>query len=392
MGQLSGVDVEKLQGGLNRLAVGTDNHFAVILSGIPDGAVATAINNAGKGVAITSVFAAEQLGINESFDANNDLKAHEQISEFFRLAPEATLYIFDSSVKADLMTFIRQNKEIKGFGLNVSIDTPANLVIEINRFEVIINEFAAENRLIDCCILGADGLDDYTEDLFALEAPNVSVLVACSDASGVVGVGSFLGMLAVRRINENAGSVDIQNKPLAKRGTEDYPLTDSKLGKWLEAYLSSGVTVESLDTTVLKDIISKGYIVAASYEGYPGVFFEDAYTCVDRGSDFAFIENNRTWNKASRIIRATLLPRVKGVVKKDPETGFIAITTVSNWTQLLNRNLDRMVANDEVSGYEVYINPKQVVNSTEPVKVKASIVADGIVHAFEVAVGLTNSI
>lgn len=393
MGQLSGVDVEKLQGGLGRLATGTDNHVALVLGGIPVGDVATAIANSGKGVVITSPYAAEQLGINESFDANNDLKAHEQIVEFFRLAPEATLYLFSSAVKADLKGFLNQNKEIKGYAVNATITAlGANLVSTVNAQQEIINEFALENRLIDFCIVGADALDVFTEDLFELEAPNVSVLVASSDASGITATGAYLGMIAVRKINENAGSVDIQKKPLDKRGTVDYTLTDSVLGKWNEAFLSSGVTVDSLDNSVLRDIIAKGFIVAASYEGYPGVFFEDSYTCIDRGSDFAFIENNRTWNKAARIIRATLLPQVKGVVKKDPSTGFIAITTVSNWTQLLNKNLDRMIADDEISGYEVYINPQQIVNSTAPVKVKASIVADGIVHAFEVAVGLTNSI
>ncbi len=51
-----------------------------------------------------------------------------------------------------------------------------------------------------------------------------------------------------------------------------------------------------------------------------------------------------------------------------------------------------MVANDEISGFNVYINPQQVVNSTQAVKIKASVVMDGIVHEFEVALGLTNSI
>lgn len=393
MGQLSGVDVEKLQGGLNRLAIGTDNHVALVLGGIPVGAVATAIANAGKGVVITSPYAAEQLGINESFDANNDLKAHEQITEFFRLAPEATLYLFNSSVKADLKGFLNQNKEIKGYAVNVAITAlGANLVSTVNLHQEIINEFALENRLIDFCVVGADSLAVFTENLFELEAPNVSVLVGCSDDLGIASTGAYLGMIAVRSISENAGSVDIEKKPLDKRGTENYTLTDSTLNKWTEAFITSGVTVDSLANPVLKDIIAKGFIVAASYEGYDGVFFENSYTCIDRGSDFAFIENNRTWNKAARIIRATLLPRVKGKVKKDPATGFIAITTVSDWQQLLNKKLHRMVADDEISGYEVSINPNQIVNSTAAVKVKAVIVADGIVHAFEVAVGLTNSI
>lgn len=393
MARLSGVKTEKLQGGLNRLATGTDNHIAIVCGSIPVGAIATAINNAGKGVVITAPYDAEVLGINESFDANNNCKLYEDIVEFFDFAPTATLYLFNSIIKADLKTFINQNKEVKGYGFNVDFNSVApNVVSAINEQKLIVNEFAAENRLIDFVVIGFDSLDDYSEDLYSLTAPNVSVCVACSDASGIVRVGSALGMLAARKINENLGSVNIENKPLAKRGTQDYPLTDEVKNRWVEAYLPNGETVDSIDKTVLNAIISKGYIVAAAYEGYSGFFFENSYTCIDRESDFAFIENNRTWNKAARIIRATLMPEVKGRVKKDPETGFIASTTVGRWTGLVNKALEKMVVADEISGFDIYINEKQIVTETAPAKVKASIVADGIVHEFEVAVGLTNSI
>ncbi len=394
MGELKGVNVIKLQGGLNRTNGNLDNHVAIILAGIPAGAIADAVNNSGKGVVITSVYDAEVLGINESFDANNTLKTHNQIKEFFRLAPEATLYLFNSDVEADLKSFLNQNKEIKGYGLNVLYNTVTpNLTSEISKHQSIINSFATENRLIDFAVIGMDGLDDFSTDLFSLNAGNVSVCVACEDSTGKASIGSVLGMIAIRRVNENMGSVDIKDKPRAKRGTIDYTLTDSTLDRWVTSFLSDGREVAAVSNSEIRDgILSKGYIVVAGYEGYAGVFFENSYTCIERASDFAFIENNRTWNKAARLIRTTLLPKVKGVVKKNPTTGFIANTTVSYWKQLLNKALETLVVADEISGYEVDINPEQIVNSTAPVVVKASIVADGIVHEFEVSVGLTNSI
>jgi Protein of unknown function (DUF2586) len=393
MARLTGVSTEKLQGGLNRLATGTDNHHAIICVGIPVGAIATAVNNAGKGVVITSPYDAEVLGINESFDANNGCKLHEDIVEYFDFAPTATLYLFNSIVKADLKGFINQNKEIKGYGFNTDFNSEvSNIVAVLNEQQLIVDEFATENRLIDFVLVGFDNLDDFTEDLFDLTAPNVSVCANCSDDSGIVRVGSALGMLAARKINENLGSVNIENKPLAKRGTQDYPLTDVKKGRWLDSYLPNGETVDSIDKALLNSIRAKGYIVVAGYEGYAGFFFENSYTCINRESDFAFIENNRTWNKAARIIRATLIPEVKGRVKKDPTTGFIASTTVGRWMGLVNKALEKMITADEISGFDVYIDEKQVVTETAPAKVKATIVADGIVHEFEVAVGLTNSI
>lgn len=393
MARLDGVKIEKLQGGLGYLAVGTDNHFALLSGDIPAGAIATAVANSGKGVVLTAVYDAEVLGINESFDANNGCMLYADIVDFFEFAPSATLYLFNSTVKADVKAFLNQNKEIKGYGFTTDfVSATPNVVPLVNAHQLIVDEFAAENRLIDFVHLGFNGLDVFNEDLFLLSAPNLSVFVNCSDASGIVRIGSALGMQAARKINENLGSVNIENKPLAKRGTLDYPLTDEKKGRWLEAYLPNGETVDSQDKAVLNALRAKGYIAVLGYEGYSGFFFDNSYTCIDRESDFAFIENNRTWNKAARIIRTTLLPEVKGRVKKDPTTGYIASTTVGRWISLLNKGLEAMVTADEISGFEVYITEKQIVNQSTPVKVKASIVAYGIVHEFEVAVGLTNSI
>ncbi|WP_417366890.1 DUF2586 family protein [Flavobacterium beibuense] len=393
MAKQEGVSIEKLQGGLNRLASGTDNHLSLVLSGLPVGEVATAINNNGKGVAITSLYAAEQLGINESFDANNNITAHEDISEFFRLAPEGTLYLFDLATETEFKAFLNQNKEIKGYALYITYDTETpNLVTTINAQQAIINSFAAVNRQIDFAIVAPNGLNAFTEDLTELSAPNVSVVIACHGSNGVAGLGAALGMLAARKVNENLGSVNIQKKPLAKRGFPTYPLTDDTLGKWLTAYLTDGTEINALPQDTFNDIVSKGYILAAPYEGFAGIYFENSYTCIDSVSDFAFIENNRTWNKAARIVRTTLLPEVKGTVKKDPQTGYMTTTTVQRWTTLVNRALDQMVNDDEISSYEVYINPQQIVNSTTPVNVQVSVVADGIVHKFAVQLGLTNTI
>ena len=393
MGQLSGVNIERLEGGLSRISEGTDNHVGYALTILEDNAIFEALFNGGKGVVLKSVFDAEQLGINEAFDANNGMSLYSDIVDFFRLAPEATLYLFISNKPSKVKTWLGLNKEIKGVGVSFlfSGDT-AEMIALISDFQVVVNELASENRLMDFVAIGFDGLDDFSVNLFQSVAPQVSVLVACEKNDGHVAVCSFLGMIAVRRISENVGSVDIISKPLSKRGRQDYPLTDALLSRWTEAFLSDGRSIEAVDKNEMTSIINSGYIIAAQYEGYSGYFFENSYTAVERSSDFAQIENNRVWNKAARIIRATLLPRVKSKVKKDPTTGFISTTTTSYWKGLLEKALEVMQISDDISGFEVAIDSKQIVNDTTPVKVKALIVADGIVHEFTVAVGLTNNI
>lgn len=393
MAELAGVKIEKLQGGLGRKNPSTDSHVALIIKATGNAALDAIISNAGKGLILTSLSQAESLGLTLSASANGASPFYEHISEFFRLAPEGTLYLFNNKTVANLLAFIKENKEIKGFGIvdDFGAATQEDTIAQYQ--SGIINVLATENRLIDFGIIGWNNFNIANAiDLTELDAPQISVLVVGSGTSNFAAVGAFLGMLAVRKVNENAGSVDIQNKPLEKRGSSDYTLTDKNKGLWVNPILTGGATISSLTKAQLTDLENKGYIYAASYEGYPGAFFTNSKTCISQASDYCFIENNRVWNKAARTLRIALLPEVKGVVKKNPTTGFIKSTTISRWTGIGNKALEQMVTNDEISGFDIYINPQQVVNSTQPVKIKASVVMDGIVHEFEVALGLTNSI
>lgn len=399
MAELQGVQLEKLQGGLGRTAVSTDGHLALIVEPVTDTDVNDAIGNSGNGLKLDSLFAAESIGIVASLDANESINLHRQISDFFRLAPEGTLYLFNDSTATAIVDFLKANPEVKGYAVQEDkatvIDgtsTTQESYLQDHQTNVV-DVLAGENQFIDFGILGINGFTIADAvDLRALECPNMSVCIASGTNDSLANLGALLGMIAVRKVNENLASVNIQNKPIDARGTRDYPLTEANRDLWLQAYLTDGTTVSSLAAAEYVDLDEKGYIVAASYQSYAGVFFTASHTAVAKESDFAYIENNRVWNKAARIIRAVLIPEVKGIVKKDPATGYIKSTTVSRWTGLANAGLEQMVINDEISGFAVSIDNRQIVNSDEPVNVKAEVVADGIVHSFEVALGLTNSI
>lgn len=393
MAQLQGIKLQKLQGGLGRRTPSTDSHLALVIKPGANVTVNAIIANNGKGLQLTSLEQAESLGLTQSASGNGGEPFYFQISEFFRLAPEGTLYLFNDRTTTAVKLFLQQNALIKGFAVVDSFNGVTQGTFIADYQVNVIDALAAENRLIDFCVLGHSGfLLASAIDLTELAAPQVSVLVVMATQSGRPAVGAFLGMIAARKVNENVGSVAIQNPPIEKRGAVDYSLTDVNRGLWLGAFLTSGESIGSLTKAQLTQLENFGYIFAATYEGYPGFFFNNSKTCISAASDYCFIENNRVWNKAARTLRASLLPEVKGVVKKNPTTGFIKSTTVSRWTGIANKALEQMVADDEISGFAIFINPEQTVNSTQPVKIKAEVVADGIAHSFEVALGLTNSL
>lgn len=404
-----GANINKLNGGLGQEAPNTDRVMAAVIP------IATADLPAGMvhytPYKLLQVKDAETLGINASFDANKDLLFYHAITEFFRLAPAGELHIIvvpdtltvtTLAASAQFKSALRLAKDVKGLAIAISADVTTQ-VANAEVAQGIITSFAGEYRLIDFIILPARGnaaamtIADYP-DLRTKVAPNVSLSIAQDPDIAALDVahakyadwGATLGMLAARKVNENLGSVNIINKPSARKGDPDYALTSTS--RWLDASLSSGVKVNSLSAVDKKSLTAKGYIYAGSFDGYAGVFFNSSPTSVAFTSDYAYIERNCVWNKCARAIRQALIPEVKGVVKKDPVTGFIKTTTISRWTGKLNAALEKIQSADEISGFGVYINPKQVLSENSPLKVQATVVSDGIVHSFDVDLGLANSI
>jgi hypothetical protein len=405
-----GVKINKLNGGLSGSNGSGDSIMALIY--------AIALADLPVGVVHNEVFELRQTsdltahGFTVAHDANEDLLVNHTVTEFFRLAPEATLYLIPVPVAAPsaimevtaLKAVIRQLESVKGLAIAGTVETAVALADEVEEVQAVVDAFRAEHRLIDFVILSGKGDATPTAisaypDLREKNAPNVTVSIAQDpgiaawDASysKYADIGAVLGMLAVRQVNENLGSVNILNKPSIAKGDPDYPLTNAGKLRWLSATLSDGTLVSGLSSADKKALTDKGYIYAGSYAGYDGVFFNSSPTAVELASDYSYIERNRVWNKAARLIRNTLIPEVKGVVKKDPTTGYIKSTTISRWTGLLNKALEAMASAEEISGFGIYIDPKQVLSASSPLLVKANVVADDVVHEFEVDLGLTKT-
>ncbi len=129
-----------------------------------------------------------------------------------------------------------------------------------------------------------------------------------------------------------------------------------------------------------------------AFAGYGGYFFSNSHTCDERESDYCFIERNAVWNKAARIIRRTLIPRVRSKVESNPTTGFIKNTTLTDWSGRVRKALEPMVSEGNVSDFDIFIDPNQEASSTTPFSIQVKLVANGVVHEFDVDLGFTNKI
>ncbi|WP_051536229.1 DUF2586 family protein [Marinilabilia salmonicolor] len=108
-------------------------------------------------------------------------------------------------------------------------------------------------------------------DLRELSAPNVTYVIAQEPAQAALkasyavraAVGTALGSVGVRKVHEDIGSVDIEDKPRDRRGEENYSLTDELLGRWLSAALCDGKTFKSLTPAQQSSLTAKGYMYVA---------------------------------------------------------------------------------------------------------------------------------
>jgi hypothetical protein len=79
-------------------------------------------------------------------------------------------------------------------------------------------------------------------------------------------------------------------------------------------------------------------------------------------------------------------------VEADPATGYIKGTTIDDWSARVRKALEVMLAAGNCAEFGIFINPNQAAVSVLPFKIAVSIVADGVVHEFEIDLGFTNKL
>jgi hypothetical protein len=227
-------------------------------------------------------------------------------------------------------------------------------------------------------ILEGKGFDYSTAySLEDLNSENVSVVIAMDVEKAAyypnsAAVGLALGALSKAKVSENIAWI------------EKFNLTGDGFGK---PCFIGGQEIKSLgDLRLLNDY---RYIFTKTHTGLAGVYFNDSHTCTTGTSDFAYIENNRTVNKATRLLRTALLPKLASPVLVDID-GKLPQSVSKSFEDLCRNALEGMVANQEVSAFDVYVDPKQNILSTSELKVKAEITPVGTARKIMIDLGFKN--
>jgi len=380
MSKLNDVVINKLSGGLGRRTPEQDMVSGLLFSG-----VTTDELEADKVVLLASLEDAGAYGITESNDLGGQ-SVYYQIQQFFRMNPSGDLYIMKTAAtsyeniagKAKDMQE-KANGNIRQLAIIFAGETTtfAQTLAAVAAAQTQA-KFAYEDYMPFEVILEGKGFSsDDTTSLAGLGAENVSVVIAMDVEKSEkypnsAAVGLALGAISKAKVSENIAWI------------EKFNLTGEGFAK---AGFVGGEEVKTLG--ILGDLNEKRYIFARTHTGLPGVYFNDSATCTTGTSDFAYVENNRTINKATRLLRTALLPKLASPVLVDID-GKLPQSVSKSFEGLCRSALEGMIANQEVSAFDVYVDPKQNILATSELKVKAEITPVGTARKIMVDLGFKN--
>ena len=333
------------------------------------------------------------------------------VSEFFRMSPNGTLYL---CIKNDVRG-VNEQEDIHGlqnyangtirkmgvfskaFNCSMTQDTAINLELTHKPLSILgtkkgigitFLQFREEGSF--CYEPVINPVQGVTVDYFSSTTPkvkgccNVSLLISCDLDPELIQslgqyayygcVGTCLGAMSKAAVNECIAWV------------QKFPLSLKEPG------FVTGDLLSSVSHNVLSLINENRYIFVLRHVGDDNNYFNDSHTLDLETSDYAYIENVQTIDKACREIRKNLLPYLNSPLLIDANSGKVDPSTVAFLETTAGRALEDMEKAGELSGYSVTIDPDQNVLSTSELEFVIKQVATGVMRRMRIKIGYTTKL
>ncbi|MBO2009172.1 DUF2586 family protein [Hymenobacter negativus] len=396
---LPDINITKATGGLGRQQPTSDGISALITQGV---AIAGKLA-LGTVYELRSIQAAEAIGITAT--ATNFTKTYRHISEFFRQSPGAVLLfmavartvpmadICDRTLAGGAKTLLTNaNGRVKqlavvlnpasGYTPVVTGGLDADVLTAVAKAQALAAEEFLQHRPV-AVLLGGHSLQadlSTAPDLRALNSEYVAVVAGTDhgNAPGEPAIGTALGATSAAGVNESIAWV------------QKFNLTGD--GSFLNAGLTNGKALSELLPGDLGNVADKGFIVVRQHAGIDGFYFSDSPTCTVASSDYAYLENVRTTNKAAIITRTALLPALNGPLPVNADGTLVAQAIGELQGKVVAALTAGLQQTGEASALGVYIDPAQNVVSTSQLAVRVRLVPVGVGRQINVSLGLAAKI
>jgi hypothetical protein len=415
-----GIKTSRTSGNLGRRLPNTDGVAVLVMNGM---AVSGGVQlSTTYELVSTNDLAA--LKIDAAYDSTNNVLVYHHIKRAFLRNPNLKLYIMVVPQKVstthitpdkicdktqsyllkclnDVRNTFKANPKLIGVVFNPHSTYTATITAGIDatgaaakaKLDELLNDQVDSYRFVSA-FLEARSFSGTVSDLVAVEAlssnlasPRISFVIAADPAisataafAGYAAIGDALGVFSIASISENVGN------PIPK-----FNLTNSANNAFVTAGLS-GAQALPTDNATLNSLETKGYIFAETIEGVDGIYFNDTRTCVAVSDDYAYVENNRTIDKALLSIRTALLPLITNAkLKVDTTSGELSLSQKSLIEDAANSSLAPMERDGDISGGISCVIPSGInVLAGEEIIIQATFVPVAIGRAVTVKAGFTN--
>ena len=321
---------------------------------------------------------------------------HYHISEYFRIQAKGEMYVGLYEEEASTYTFaaltLMQNyasgaiKQMAVFEKNVAF-----AAAQCAALQAIATANEAVYKPMQIMLnaeISATGSVATLVDLSTQTAPNVSVCIAQDGANtgyyiykatgkSVGSIGAMLGAVSFAVVSESIAWVGKFNMAL---GAELDTIA-----------FSNGQLYSALADSQFESLNNYSYTFLRKLTGIAGSYWSDSKTTVTPTSDYSTIENNRVYQKITRVVRANMLPALSSPLKVNAD-GTLTNATIGYFETLANNPLVQMEADNELSAHKIIINPAQDVLATSTLELTLQNVPLGVARIIKVNVGFVKSV
>jgi hypothetical protein len=330
---------------------------------------------------------------------------HYHIAEYFRIQPQGNLFVGIFTVPAPYVFTEVQTMQTYANGtirqIGVYKDGAAFATADIQALQAVANTLKAAKQWISI-LYGADisGIADATSltTLVGLNSPNVTAVIGQdgqqtnqdgSISSGlgyelfkaygksITCLGATLGAVSLSQVSECIGN------PLEFNITNGTELAIPAL--------ANGQVVKQISPNLLTQLDAYRYVYLYKEIGDAGTYHQDSHTSVIQSSDYAYIENVRTINKAERLLNTAYFPykMYKWRLNSD---GTLSDTSVAALENIGDESLNAMLTDGDLSDRATIVDPAQPVQSTGKIQVAVKLLAQPIGRNIEITIGFVLSI
>lgn len=379
------------RGGVPKTLPGED-HVSGLLTYCSDSELPSGFTATDRIKLVGSLESAEDLGIRSDASAWIIKALHYHLSEAFRINPGLELYIALCKTPPEIYDY-KELKVMQNFAdgriRQAAVYAPgktlsAEDVTALQGVATQLNEqFMPLSILFAPNITGATNLTAMS----GIGNSNASVLIG-QDGGGIAG--------ALYADTQKAGSVSMAGLALGALSKASVHESIAWVQKFPlgvdEPALADGELIKNIDKAVLDELDKKRFLFMIKQVGLSGAYFNDSHTMDVATSDYAYIEAQRTMDKAIRGIRTYLLPHLSSPIYVDPQTGKIDPGTSKFLEAVAGTALEAMEAAGELSGYKVEIDPDQNVLATSEVEFVIKKVQVGVMRKIKVKIGYTTKL